>query len=35
MTEIDRQVFTYEDLKHLPEGNYEIIDGERHEGRVH
>lgn len=28
---IDRQVFTYEDLKHLPEGNYEIIDGERRE----
>lgn len=26
---IERQVFTYEDLKNLPEGNYEIIDGER------
>ncbi len=27
----DRQFFIYEDLKHLPEGNYEIIDGERRE----
>jgi Uma2 family endonuclease len=26
---IEKQIFTYEDLKHLPEGNYEIIDGER------
>lgn len=26
---VERGVFTYEDLKHLPEGNYEIIDGER------
>ncbi|MDP3260082.1 MAG: Uma2 family endonuclease [Thermodesulfovibrionales bacterium] len=26
---IDKQVFTYNDLTHLPEGNYEIIDGER------
>ena len=28
-TLIDKQVFTYDDLTHLPEGNYEIIDGER------
>ncbi|MBM4137532.1 MAG: Uma2 family endonuclease [Nitrospira sp.] len=27
----DTKVFTYEDLKSLPEGNYEIIDGERRE----
>jgi Uma2 family endonuclease len=28
---IEKQIFTYENLKHLPEGNYEIIDGERRE----
>ncbi len=26
-----RQLFTYQDLDHLPDGNYEIIDGERHD----
>lgn len=25
----DKQFFTYEDINRLPEGNYEIIDGER------
>lgn len=28
---VERGIFTYEDLKHLPEGDYEIIDGERRE----
>ncbi len=27
----EKKIFTYEDITHLPEGNYEIIDGERHE----
>jgi Uma2 family endonuclease len=26
-----RQFFTYQDIDHLPDGNYEIIDGERHD----
>jgi len=25
----EKQIFTYEDINRLPEGNYEIIDGER------
>ena len=28
-TLINKQVFTYEDINRLPDGNYEIIDGER------
>lgn len=27
----EKQVFTYDDITSLPEGNYEIIDGERHD----
>ncbi len=27
----EKQVFTYDDINRLPEGNYEIIDGERHD----
>lgn len=27
----EKQIFTYDDITRLPEGNYEIIDGERHE----
>lgn len=27
----DKQLFTYEDIHRLPEGNYEIINGERYE----
>lgn len=27
--EKDKKIFTYEDINSLPEGNYEIIDGER------
>lgn len=27
----EKQVFTYDDITRLPEGNYEIIDGERRE----
>lgn len=26
-----KQIFTYDDLDRLPDGNYEIIDGERHD----
>jgi len=26
-----KQIFTYQDIDHLPDGNYEIIDGERHD----
>ncbi len=26
---LDKRIFTYEDIDSLPEGNYEIIDGER------
>ncbi|MDH4164604.1 MAG: Uma2 family endonuclease, partial [Nitrospirota bacterium] len=26
-----KQVYTYQDIHHLPDGNYEIIDGERHD----
>jgi Uma2 family endonuclease len=28
-TVLDKKIFTYEDINSLPEGNYEIIDGER------
>jgi Uma2 family endonuclease len=27
----EKQIFTYDDITRLPEGNYEIIDGERHD----
>ncbi|MBI3353687.1 MAG: Uma2 family endonuclease [Nitrospirae bacterium] len=27
----EKQIFTYDDITSLPEGNYEIIDGERHD----
>ena len=27
----EKQIFTYDDINRLPEGNYEIIDGERHD----
>jgi Uma2 family endonuclease len=26
-----KQIYTYQDIDHLPDGNYEIIDGERHD----
>lgn len=26
---LEKKIYTYEDIKSLPEGNYEIIDGER------
>jgi Uma2 family endonuclease len=36
---LEKSIFTYEDLDHLPEGNYEIIDGERRDmsptGAIH
>ncbi|HAR46864.1 MAG: hypothetical protein A2X56_13450 [Nitrospirae bacterium GWC2_57_13] len=30
-TALKKQIFTYDDLHRLPDGNYEIIDGERHD----
>lgn len=28
-TQLEKKIYTYEDIKSLPEGNYEIIDGEK------